>query len=390
MKGQCIICRKENVELTDEHIIPDSIGGLIHSYRVCKVCNSELGQHVDNLLVNNFLVKFHRFLHKIPGKSGFIPNPLTAKSADGSDGHKYRLEEENGQIIPKLIPQKIEEKNGVIEIVSDEYGEKDVQKSVEKFCERNGFVLRETTKVKIPPPKDLHFNIQSTLNIDDFKLPFLKIGYEFAIEHIKDYFNDSYAVEVSKSLCNYDLSKMTINPFRSSCLNKNLNNILDNFIDNSKNNKHVILLDPTPKGLVCLISLFGQLSMLLFLSENDYTSCSDAITCVNELGKNPIEMTLTDVVARIQQIKCINFFNSSGKQISAPFAMDKNYEPVIFVNKEKPEPLSSIINSLNQSELAPLKEVYEYNLPKSSYVLFQNLGMIEISKVQLLYELHKL
>ena len=46
-KGYCIICHQDNQELSDEHVIPEAIGGYYHIYNVCKDCNSKLGDHVD-------------------------------------------------------------------------------------------------------------------------------------------------------------------------------------------------------------------------------------------------------------------------------------------------------------------------------------------------------
>ena len=51
-----MICRKDNVELSDEHIIPDAKGGVMHSYQACKKCNSMLGQEIDPLLTNHKLI----------------------------------------------------------------------------------------------------------------------------------------------------------------------------------------------------------------------------------------------------------------------------------------------------------------------------------------------
>ena len=50
-KGYCIICHQDNQELSDEHVIPEAIGGYYHIYNVCKDCNSKLGDHVDKLLL---------------------------------------------------------------------------------------------------------------------------------------------------------------------------------------------------------------------------------------------------------------------------------------------------------------------------------------------------
>lgn len=66
--GYCIICRRNNVSLSDEHVIPDSIGGYYHIHTVCKECNSKLGDNVDVKLLNHTLIKLHRFSKRMRGK----------------------------------------------------------------------------------------------------------------------------------------------------------------------------------------------------------------------------------------------------------------------------------------------------------------------------------
>ena len=71
-KGKCIICREENVEMSDEHVFPEAIKGHYHVYNVCKVCNSKMGEHIDPLLTNHSLIEGYRFSHKMKGKKGWI------------------------------------------------------------------------------------------------------------------------------------------------------------------------------------------------------------------------------------------------------------------------------------------------------------------------------
>lgn len=65
---KCIICRKNRVEFSDEHVIPDSINGYYHIYTVCKTCNSKLGQYIDEPLTNHKFMEFQRNIRRIPGK----------------------------------------------------------------------------------------------------------------------------------------------------------------------------------------------------------------------------------------------------------------------------------------------------------------------------------
>ena len=58
--GVCIICRENKDNLSDEHVIPDAIGGYYHIYTVCKECNSKLGQNIDSKLVKHPFTSFMR------------------------------------------------------------------------------------------------------------------------------------------------------------------------------------------------------------------------------------------------------------------------------------------------------------------------------------------
>jgi hypothetical protein len=49
---KCIICNKER-SASDEHIIPENIGGTIVIQNVCKTCNDIFGHDVDCLLIKN-------------------------------------------------------------------------------------------------------------------------------------------------------------------------------------------------------------------------------------------------------------------------------------------------------------------------------------------------
>ena len=74
----CIICRKEkeNKEFSDEHVIPDSLGGVYHIYNVCKECNSRLGDKIDIHLVNNIFSIIKREQLGIKGKWFWCKNKI--------------------------------------------------------------------------------------------------------------------------------------------------------------------------------------------------------------------------------------------------------------------------------------------------------------------------
>ena len=61
-KKECIICREiknENL-FSEEHIIPDSLGGTIKISEVCKKCNEEMGKKLDYHLTDFISNRIYR------------------------------------------------------------------------------------------------------------------------------------------------------------------------------------------------------------------------------------------------------------------------------------------------------------------------------------------
>ncbi|PHS60708.1 HNH endonuclease [Alloalcanivorax xenomutans] len=105
MENYCIICREETNSFSDEHVIPDALGGYYHIYTVCKDCNSDLGLRVDSKLVNHQFSHFQRYLLGLRGKSGKLPNPFSGIHQFAEDeGKKVQLRlGEDGKPTPYTI-----------------------------------------------------------------------------------------------------------------------------------------------------------------------------------------------------------------------------------------------------------------------------------------------
>ena len=63
----CIVCWENTSAISDEHVIPEALGGHYHIKSVCRDCNSRMGSHVDSMLVNHTFSKFGRYVEKITG-----------------------------------------------------------------------------------------------------------------------------------------------------------------------------------------------------------------------------------------------------------------------------------------------------------------------------------
>lgn len=104
--GHCIICHRDGVDLSDEHVIPDAIGGYYHIYNVCKKCNSNLGDHVDIHLLKQWMIIGARNNKRLVGKTNKLPNPLVGDGIIEDNGTKVRMEEEKtGTIVPHILPK---------------------------------------------------------------------------------------------------------------------------------------------------------------------------------------------------------------------------------------------------------------------------------------------
>lgn len=58
---QCIFC-KEQLDGSDEHVIPDSLNGKLHSTTlICKKCNQRFGEKLDHVLKKALFIQLHLF-----------------------------------------------------------------------------------------------------------------------------------------------------------------------------------------------------------------------------------------------------------------------------------------------------------------------------------------
>lgn len=221
--GTCIICKK-NKPLTDEHIIPEFLGGSLRFKRVCKQCNDRMGDSFEGRIAKNFFSKSHRYLNNIKGKSGKAPSPFKGSYTDLKTQLRFQVDGDNElSSFPNLNINDGE--NGVsVELSIDE---KELEKApsiieegIIRYLKNKGvYVTREKVSKSVKSiiktaPKQIKSirnpTIQQQISIDleDLFLLYIKIAYELACFHFgDDYMNDSVADELRKCLYNKVISK---------------------------------------------------------------------------------------------------------------------------------------------------------------------------------------
>lgn len=302
--GHCIICHQDNVTLSDEHIIPDSMGGYIHCYNVCKDCNSKLGEQVDKHLMNHFFIQGARHNHHLKGKKDAIPNPLLG-DAILKTGEKVRVEEVNGVITPHLLPTApvISDDNRSFHVVLDKRDEKLIPSIAQKMYKKMGIKPGE---FKIVSQREEHQLIQpviekqSIIDLKKFKIGILKIAYESCVQLFPEYENDPNGQLYAEILRTADLDRLDEVPFIGDGFQDPFELLLSKFLDYSNKKRHYIIFFTFGNELYCIVKLFDMFNQCLKMSSNSYLTDNNMVLFVNDFGKCGYEvLTMEELASKV-------------------------------------------------------------------------------------------
>ena len=302
---ECIICRKEKNDFSDEHVIPDALGGYYHIFSVCKECNSKLGSCVDTKLVKHLFSTFQRYSTGIKGKNGNIPNPFSGTHTLKNDkSQKVKLEmDENGQFNPYMITKRseslINEKKS-ISLTFDKRDSSKLPKVLEKIAKRNNIKVEDmniSEDLNISQKISPEISIQLSVDFEEFKIGLLKIAYEFAVDSIPKYYTDTQAIVISKYLYNCKVKNNDL--FLGSGLDTEVFKGIKWMLDLESNKQYLILFPTEEYGLICMIYLSEYISITVKLSYSKYLD-QDFIIGINDIERKFFEkLNVNDITNRI-------------------------------------------------------------------------------------------
>ena len=401
----CIICRKETNEFSDEHVIPDSIGGYYHIYSVCKGCNSSLGQNVDSKLVNHKLIEFQRQMLNIKGKSGCVPNPFigTHKLKDDEEQKIVVKFDENGILTPRLLPKIGDLENiGNKTTISFTLDKKDLhlkEQIVDKILKRNGIdksriICDETQREYIEKPW-----IQTQLQVDikDFRIGLLKIAYEFTIDTFKDYFDDPLAIVISEILFHADLKRMEEQiSFLGDGFNKEILKPLSHLIDFENNNHYLTLLYVKSIGLLCQVNLFNCFSIAIKMSNSNYMQTDNIFLGINDIENKKFEkLTIDELVQRTYspiEYRFQYYFPNENELLKFMELQNNNYfdfyktgDVIPFFDKKGNIVYDDIETKLSQTHLVKIPKGDVYNAILTEILLDEELYIKVLPTMDLLH-----
>lgn len=336
-EGHCIICHRDNVVLSDEHIIPDSIGGYIHCFNVCKDCNSQLGDHVDKHLMSHFFIQGARHTHRLKGKKDSIPNPLLG-DAVLKTGEKVRVEEKNGVITPRILPTApiIADDNRSFHVVLDKRDEKLVPAIAQKMYKKMGLKPGE---FKIVSKVEEHQLVQpvvekrSTIDLKNYKIGILKIAYESCVQLFPEYEHDTLGCLYANILHSAATDRLDEVPFVGDGFRNPFDSLWSKLIDQTNNKRHFIVFFLHGKKLYCLVKLFDVFSQVLKMSDSGYLEENELLLYVNDFGKHSYEvMTLEELASKVSSFEERRYrFDKEGMDYMAQ--LDSDCELGFYSNK---------------------------------------------------------
>lgn len=270
----CIICKGENQisehnPLTDEHIVPEFIGGSLTVKNVCKVCNSNMGTGFEGELANSLFYKLPRFIHNIEGKQNKLSTPFCGTYENDDIGRFQVLPNGDLYLIPDIT---INNNESGLDIsmaidISDLSGiEKHLEKKLSRYFKSQGEEISKNRIVKLVSEviehaekkyhtKDhLKISCNISLDFDSQVMLYTKIAYELAIYHFGDeYINDPIANKLRLVLKNQKIDKTIHGQFPVDNLKYN------SYFDDEH---HWVMF----KNNACFIKIFGMPAIIEYSS----------------------------------------------------------------------------------------------------------------------------
>ena len=322
--GRCFGC-KETKPLTEEHIIPEALGGTLSAFLLCKKCNSETGTQIDSVLerqLNSLCIQLG-----IKGRRGKRNNIIVT----GLDtGEKFRVSQEGATLAkPKITINKQDNGQAYLEELRTS-SEIEMSKILKGITRKYGIEALEgmtTTKVR----GNLEYEREEVIGGPLSLRAIAKIAYTF----------------LAKNRIDDKLFRETFDPIREYIFkNKDddfvaINYIHTKFIDDWASGPiHAIDIhfDSMKRNVIGYIQLFGAIRFSVILAEicpweideEDLTYCFDPVKkCkipiremfisndVNIQEMRPIKNQTTDLMnhefkTRMEMILKCRIFKSKG------------------------------------------------------------------------------
>lgn len=336
----CIICRSTKAEASDEHIIPKALGGYMHTWNVCKACNSHLGDHVDSILTQHEFIAFQRHIHNLRGQSRRRAKTPLEGVFKTENGTKCKVEYRDGKFETHLLPTFVEG-NGKITLSLDPKDINKADKIIQKYCTHRKYKIipseKEISEIKEMPSPSV--SIRMSIDLIRFRLPIVKIAYEFTVSLLPDLISDPTMILVAEILHSADIERLNELVYIGDGFEDIAPHVWGDFIDFSNTKRHYIFLVNIDNGLYCCVKLFNTFFLGVKLSNKSDVSLPLPIIAVNDFGNNTVSIyNIEELVAATNSFKGIYYLfkgnTEESNKLPEPVLFAPNKEPLLFLTPQ--------------------------------------------------------
>lgn len=272
--GKCIICNEFKNNLSEEHIIPDAIGGNIKIKCVCKDCNSKLGSKVDSLLTDDPFILFLRNQFHIKDKNGCNVDLIKRLSFTDEQGKRIAIKKGDGKLLPKIYtgnkPEVIIEKTSD-NSVNIKYSGSDIDSiltKIKRTLKSQNISFREKDiKEKLLEQVNSNLKVyamdlkyEGEIDVSKYLPCVIKIAYESSFYLLgNEYLDDGLAIHLRNYLYNY---------FESDGDDNEISRVSAQISSDEFMPTHSVKLYPVGRVIMAHICLFNVFSFVLTVSKD--------------------------------------------------------------------------------------------------------------------------
>lgn len=311
---KCYLCKTEITETnaTEEHIIPNAIGGRLKSSKLlCKVCNSNFGNNYDSKLAKE-LETFTNLLN-IKRERGLVPNITMTKE---STGEKFIVNPEGA---PEINHPSVKIENGKIEIKAKD--KKEVYKILKTIKSKRYPSLNIDEVMKNAHYINEHLSEPLTSKLvigsNESRLAILKIVIEYYIHITNDIKSVTEAIN--------DLKNKYTNKVEPIILGNRLFELLEGEVT------HSIFIKAEGNKVYAIIEFYSTVQFIVKLSQNYIGKSFSKLYVYDVLLRKDLEKNLCFTPPTVDSI-----FSYSYKHSQPNFKIfEKNFSRILNVSKKR-------------------------------------------------------
>lgn len=269
----------------------------MHTWNVCKTCNSKLGENIDIFLSDHVFCVFQRHLYDLRGQSKKRPKTPMEGVFEGEDGEKYSLEFVNGKFEAHMLPKFTKNEDGSVFLTIDPRDIGISEALIKRYAKRNNVSIKSINKSEIKHREAPRINVPLSIDILSFKLSIVKIAYEFTVTLYPELLKDSLIGKIASLLEKGDVANLNEIDIVGDGFEDIMPKIFGDFINFANPKRHYIFVTNLEGSLYCFVKLFNVFFCGVKLSNESHSFFDLPIIAINDFEKRDVLLLRLDELA---------------------------------------------------------------------------------------------